>query len=135
MKSIFDKFKVSKAAILSFVQVLTFLVHIVPAFNNCKILFQLNTYLLCWTLILAKLISRKIWVTKTFFKFPHCVVKITQYGNYRNALSHFCTKNSVKAVFAKIVVKSWFHGIFFREREFLVFPHCELATLTNHSTM
>ena len=42
MKSIFDKFKVSKAAILSFVQVLTFLVHIVPAFNNCKILFQLE---------------------------------------------------------------------------------------------
>ena len=43
----------------------------------------------------------------------------------KEILSHtFSHKNFVKATFfIDKILKSWFHEIFFREREFLVFPH------------
>ena len=57
-------------------------------------------------------------------------------GNYGNSLSRIFGKNFVKVtVLLKKLLKSWFHEIFFGEREFLKFPHCVEVKLRNFNTL
>ena len=62
------------------------------------------------------------------------VISIPQCGNYENSLSHFFNKNFAKAmvVLKNKLPKSWFHEIFFGEREFFIFPYS--ATLISVCT-
>ena len=67
----------------------------------------------------------RFWMNYTFFFVK--LKKKTQYNSVeiKEILSHtFSHKNFVKATFfIDKILKSGFHEIFFREREFLVFPH------------
>ena len=66
----------------------------------------------------------------------HHYALCTQCGNYGNSLSRIFGKNFVKVtVLLNKLLKSWFDEIFFGEREFLVFPHCDLPHCGNYGNL
>ena len=72
-----------------------------------------------------------------FLIFTDCVLDHnSQCGNYGNSLSRIFDKNYVKVtVLINNLLKSWFDEIFLGEREFLVFPHCDVLWVLRKFTL
>ena len=83
-----------------------------------------------------KLISSKNLCDRKIMKFPHCdpvtsTLCGTQFGNYRNLISHIFDKNFVKPTFLlKKLLKNWLYGQYFQWGRILRFSTlCGIATL------